>query len=189
MGRPKAMLPFGEEVMLQRGVRLLGEAVEPFVVVAAAGQELPPLAAEIAIVRDERPERGPLQGIAAGLRGLAGRAEAAFVTACDVPFLQPAFVRRVIELLAGHDVAVPHAEGFDQPLSAAYRLTVLAEIDALLAADRLRPVFLFDRVRTRRIAPDELAAADPELLSLSNTNTPEAYAAALLKAGFGNAGG
>lgn len=189
MGRPKALLPFGPEVMLQRVVRRLREAAEPIVVVAAADQELPLLPEEIIVVRDERPDRGPLEGIAAGLRGLSGLAEAAYVTACDVPFLQPAFVRRVVELLADHDVAVPHAEGFDQPLSAAYRLSVLPEIDTLLAADRPRPVQLFDRVRTRRISPDELAAADPELLSLMNTNTPEAYEAALARAGLGSADG
>lgn len=189
MGRPKALLPFGPEVMLQRVVRRLREAAEPIVVVAAANQELPSLPEAIIVVRDERPDRGPLEGIAAGLRGLSGLAEAAYVTACDVPFLQPAFVRRVIELLAGYDAAVPDAEGFDQPLSAVYRLNVLPEIDALLAADRLRPVFLFDRVRTRRITPDELAAADPELLSLMNTNTPEAYEAALAKAAQEDAGG
>lgn len=189
MGRPKALLPFGPEVMLQRVVRRLREAAEPIVVVAAADQELPSLPEEIIVVRDERPDRGPLEGIAAGLRGLSGLAEAAYVTACDVPFLQPAFVRRVVELLADYDAAMPHAEGFDQPLSAAYRLSVLPEIDTLLAADRLRPVLLFDRVRTRRISPDELAAADPELLSLMNTNTPEAYEAALARAGLGSADG
>jgi molybdopterin-guanine dinucleotide biosynthesis protein A len=184
MGRPKATLPFGPEAMLARVVRLLGEAVEPIVVVAAAGQPLPPLPAEVAVVCDARPQRGPLEGIAAGMRALARRAEAAFVTACDVPLLQPAFVRRVVELLDGFDAAVPHANGFDQPLAAVYRLAVLAEVEALLAVDRLRPVMLFDAVRTRRVAADELAAADPELLSLANVNTPEAYAAALARAGF-----
>ena len=43
MGRPKAWLPFGRELMLPRVVRLLGEAVGPVAVVAAPGQDLPPL--------------------------------------------------------------------------------------------------------------------------------------------------
>ena len=40
MGRPKAWLPFGDELMLPRVARLLREAVEPVVVVAAPGQDL-----------------------------------------------------------------------------------------------------------------------------------------------------
>ena len=39
MGRPKAWLPFGDELMLQRVVRILGEVVNPIVVVAAPGQD------------------------------------------------------------------------------------------------------------------------------------------------------
>ena len=37
MGRDKATLPFGPELMLQRVVRLLGEAVQRIVIVAATG--------------------------------------------------------------------------------------------------------------------------------------------------------
>ena len=57
MGRPKAWLPFGDEVMLTRVVRRLAEVVAPIVVVAAPGQEVPALPAEVEVVRD--PERGP----------------------------------------------------------------------------------------------------------------------------------
>src|SRR3954451_20299833 len=99
MGRPKAWLPFGGEIMLPRVPRLLGEAVGPLVVVAAPGQDLPPLPTEITIVRDEVAGRGPLQGLKAGLEALRGRAEAAYLSSCDVPFLRPGFVRRLIDLL------------------------------------------------------------------------------------------
>jgi hypothetical protein len=57
-------------------------------------------------------------------------------------------------------------------------------------ADRLRLTSLFDRVRTLvagealLLAGAELAAADPELRSLRNVNTPEDYAAALVEAGI-----
>ena len=41
MGRPKAWLPFGPETLLQRVVRLIGEVVNPLVVVAAPDQDVP----------------------------------------------------------------------------------------------------------------------------------------------------
>ena len=48
----------------------------------------------------------------------------------------------------------------------------------------MRPVFLFDRVRTVRVPVDELRAADPELRTLANLNHPADYLAALQLAGF-----
>src|SRR2546423_5298546 len=89
MGRPKAWLPMAGELMLPRVVRLLGEAVSPIVVVAAPEQDLPPLPAEVKVVRDEEKGRGPLQGLAAGLTALQGEVDAAYASSCDVPFLRP----------------------------------------------------------------------------------------------------
>lgn len=179
MGRPKAWLPFGDELMLPRVVRLLREVVSPVIVVAAPEQELPPLPAEIAIVRDEEKGRGPLQGLAAGLQALAGRADAAYLSSCDVPFLKPAFMRRLIDLLGDHAICVPSVGDYHHPLAAVYRLDVLSAVRGLLAADRLRPVFLFEAVPTRVVGAAELADVDPSFDSLCNLNTPEDYEAAL----------
>jgi molybdopterin-guanine dinucleotide biosynthesis protein A len=186
MGSPKAWLDFGGEALLQRVVRRVSEVAAPVVVVAAPGQAVPPLPAEVAIVRDAVEGRGPLQGIAAGLTALEGRAEAAFVSSTDAPFLHPAIIRRLWALRGNtHDIAVPRSGGHFHPLCAVYGLNARAETEALLAADRLRPFFLFERMRTlvadnaMLLAGEELAAADPELRSLRNVNTPEEYAAAL----------
>src|SRR5438132_3807114 len=71
MGLAKATLPFGPELMLQRVVRLLGSVVQPIVVVAAPGQQLPPLADDVLLARDEHEARGPLEGLFAGLSAIA----------------------------------------------------------------------------------------------------------------------
>jgi len=184
MGAAKALLPFGLEVMLQRVVRLMGQAVEPIVVVAAADQELPELPAGVIIVRDRREYRGPLEGLAGGLAALPPGCEAAYATACDVPFLEPRFVRRVFELLGDYDASVPRIEGFYHPLAAVYRRRVLPQVERLLAEDCLRAASLYDWVRTREISAAELADVDPELKTLRNLNRPEGYRAALAEAGF-----
>jgi len=75
--------------------------------------------------------------------------------------------------------------GFAHPLSAVYRRRTLVQVEALLAADRLRPAFLFEAVSTRRVQPAEMAAVDPQLLTLRNLNTPQDYADALAIAGLG----
>ena len=186
MGRPKAMLPFGPERMLERVVRLVGEAVprENVVVVAAPGQELPPLPGEITIAHDRREYQGPLEGIACGFAALAEKADAAYVTGCDVPLLAPALIHRMFELLGTHDIAVPKEEKFYHPLAAVYRTCVLPQIEQLLADERFRPVFLFEKCATREVAIDELRKVDPELQSLRNLNNREDYFTALNDAGF-----
>lgn len=184
MGRPKLALPFGGETMLGRVVRRLAEAAQPIVVVAATGQALPALAGDVCVARDRREDRGPLEGLAAGLTALGEQVPAAFVTSCDVPLLRPGFAQRMATLLGDFDAAVPHINGFDEPLAAVYRGGVLPHVKELLEADRLRPAYLFDRVRTRRVTVDELSDIDPQLDSLFNVNRPEDYQAALRRAGL-----
>ena len=184
MGTPKATLPFGPETMLQRVVRLLGTVASPIVVVAAGGQILHGLPKEIIITQDEREARGPLEGLRAGLKALPSHVDAAYVTSCDVPLLVTGFVKHMIGLLDSHEIAVMEIDGFTHPLSAVYRRRVLPEVEALLAADKLRPAFLFDAFDTRRVRPDEMRDVDPELRTLRNLNTREDYLAALSDAGF-----
>ena len=179
MGRPKAWLPFAGEIMLPRVVRLLGEAVAPIVVVAAPDQDLPPMPAGVEVVRDEEKGRGPLQGLAAGLAALRGRADAAYLSSCDVPFLRPAFVRRLVDLLGEHAICVPRVGEYHHPLAAVYRVDVADAVARLLAEARLRPFFLFEAVPTRVVGAEELADVDPTFQTLRNLNTPEDYETAL----------
>jgi len=184
MGVSKASLPFGPETMLQRVVRLLSMVVSPIVVVAARDQDLPELPPATLVTRDEREGRGPLDGLRAGLKALPVTVDAAYATSCDVPLLVPAFVERMIELRGDADIAVMEIDGFTHPLSAVYARATLPRVEALLAEDRLRPAFLFESVRTRRVKPEEMMVADPQLTTLRNLNTREDYLAALSEAGF-----
>ncbi len=179
MGRPKAWLPFGDELMLPRVVRLLSGVVSPIVVVAAPEQHVPPLPANVRIVRDAEKGRGPLQGLLAGLSDLEGHADAAYLSSCDVPFLQPAFVQRLIDLLGDKAICVPRVGEYHHPLAAVYRVSVKDAVAKLLAVDRLRPVFLFDAVPARIVEAGELEDVDPTFQTLRNLNTPEEYEAAL----------
>ena len=184
MGLPKATLPFGPELLIQRVIRLLLQATRTVVVVAAPGQTLPAMSRAVRVVRDHREGRGPLEGIRAGLEALEGHCQAAYVTACDVPTLQPGFVRMLIEHLSGYRIVVPVDGGHYHPLAAVYRLDVLAEVRSLLEQDQLRPASLFQIVRTCRVPVDRLRSVDPDLSSLENLNHPQDYFAALARCGF-----
>lgn len=102
MGTPKADLEWHGSTLLRRTVGVVARACGgPVVVVRASGQDLPPLPGGVIVVDDPRPGKGPLQGVAAGLAALAGRADTAFVASTDLPFLHPAFVQVVLRALDG----------------------------------------------------------------------------------------
>lgn len=205
MGRAKALLPVGNEVMLQRVCRVLAPLVQAITVVAAEGQELPDLSNEwlssavkrptscvsrellasdepfIRIVRDLVEYRGPLAGLAVGLADLSGEVDCVYASACDAPLLRPEFVAAMIAALGDAEIAVPFDRQFHHPLAAVYRVSVLPKIEELLAADQLRPVYLFEKCLTHEVSTEDLRRIDPALDSLCNINTPEEYAQALAR--------
>lgn len=184
MGQPKALLPFGPEPMLSRVVRILRKVVSPIVVVAAEGQELPELPPDTLIAHDEQESLGPLAGLTVGLAALSGKVEAAYVSSCDVPLLQPEFVRRMIAMLGADDLAIPRDGEFYHPLAGVYRVSVEGAARELVAAGRLRPFFLLESLRVRQVATFELVEVDPDLDSLRNVNSPDDYVKALRAAGL-----
>lgn len=181
MGQDKATLPFGPELMLQRVVRILSQTIVPasIVVVASSEQILPELPEPVLVTRDQRPNRGPLEGIATGLRSMPKSVDSVYATSCDVPLMNPQFVAMMFERLGNNDIAVPYDGQYHHPLAAVYRPRVLTVIESLLAVDLLRPRFLFDKVSTTEVHVDELRQVDPTLSTLMNLNNPEDYQTAL----------
>jgi molybdenum cofactor guanylyltransferase len=187
MGSPKAALGWHGSTLLRRVTGIVARSIAgPVIVVAAPGQRLPAPHPKVEFTTDEREGRGPLQGIAAGLAAIGDRAAVAYVSSTDVPLLHPAFVRRVVEAMSDdQDVVLPEVGGYRQPLSAAYRVGLLTTVQELIAADRMRPAFLFERARVLHLSEADLrrdgalARLDPELASVSNLNEPADYERAL----------
>ncbi len=186
MGTPKAALEWHGSTLLRRTAGILCRVTDgPVVVVRGHGQPLPALPARVEVVDDPREAMGPAQGLAAGLAATAGRAEIAFACSTDLPFLHPAFVRRVLRAAAdGADVGLPIARNYPQPLAAAYRTALAPVAERLVREGRLRLAFLFDECVVIRLdeaalrADPALAAVDPDLDSVININEPADYAAA-----------
>jgi molybdopterin-guanine dinucleotide biosynthesis protein A len=180
MSRDKASLPFGDETMLERIVGVVSQVVDEVWVVAREGQTV---AGDFRIARDPAEGLGPLAGLVTGLGAMA--AERAFLTTCDVPLLKAAYVERMLELSRGHPIAVPVVGDRSMVTSAVYSRVVLPLAEDLLQQRRLRPFFLVEAFDARIVSEDELREVDPELDSLRDCNTPEAYRDALRAAGFG----
>ena len=168
MGRDPARLTFsgpaGQTTLVEHVVSVVSPRCSPVFVIAAQGQPLPTLPAEV--LRDEVLGVGPL--LATG-RGLRAAAEAglqwAFVCAVDMPFLSA----DVIDVLAGPavrlgvDVVLPW-DGRDHYLAGIYRIALADRVDELIAAGERSMRALVDTVDTQRIVM-------PEQRSLTNVNT------------------
>jgi molybdenum cofactor guanylyltransferase len=186
MGTPKAALEWHGSTLLRRVVGVVGRSVDgPVVVVRAPGQTLPGLPDGVEVVEDAREGRGPLEGLAAGLSAVRDRAHAAYASSTDVPLLHPRFIHRVLAGLDDDvDVVLPEIGGFRHPLAAVYRTELVDVVERLIAEDRMRPAFLFEACRVRRLDADALladpalAALDADLDSVLNLNEPSDYEAA-----------
>src|SRR5689334_19304410 len=120
MGRPKALLPFGDQPLILRIVSTLQRRFTQIVVVAAPGQELPPM--PVTLVHDQVADQGPVGGIYYGLSSI--QTDAAFVTSCDAAFLNLDLVAHLVSRIPDYDAVVPYWEGRLQPLHAVYRRSV-----------------------------------------------------------------
>ncbi len=177
MGTSKALLLFDGEPLIVHVVATLQRLFADVVVVAAPEQDLPSM--PVRLVSDEVAYQGPVGGIYYGL--MAAGSDAAFVTSCDSVFLNIGLIAHLVDQLPQHDVVVPHWQGRFQTLHAVYRKSVSPLLAEQLAHGQLRPVYLFDKVRLRRVDEEEIRRIDPEGSSFYNMNTPEDYAEALTR--------
>ena len=81
-------------------------------------------------------------------------------------------ISHLLSQISDCDVVVPFWQERFQPLHAVYRRASLPLFNEQLERGELRPIFLYDKVRTRKIQEDEIRRFDPEGLSFLNMNSP-----------------
>ncbi len=174
MGQNKALMPLGGERLVDRVVGALRESCSELLMVTNS----PEVYADIGIrmVGDVWPDKGSLGGIYSAIYHAA--TPYVLVVACDMPLLQAASLKYLIEQIEDHDVVMPDVLGEPQPLHAIYARTCLEPIRRRLEADRLKIIGFLPDVRVRTVTAAELHPFDPELLAFQNLNTPEEFEAA-----------
>ena len=105
----------------------------------------------------------------------ASDADYNFIAACDMPYLNTAAVAYIRQAAEGYDAAVPYIDGHYNPLHGVYRQTCLHYIDRLLAEQNYRILNFYSQIKMRHITVEELRQFDPDLMTLSNANTPDDY--------------
>jgi molybdopterin-guanine dinucleotide biosynthesis protein A len=184
MNYPKVLLPLGQELMLQRVIRIVSEVVSPVIIVASRDQELPEIPDSIRVVYDVNPGAGPLPAIAMGLGELERDCQAAFVSACDTPLIHKDMIQAILSKLAEYDLAMVREGQWYHPLAAVYRTSLVETIEEMLAARIQRPIDLAERVNSAFLDVEELRSIDPQLHGLRNINTREQYFELLRETGL-----
>jgi molybdopterin-guanine dinucleotide biosynthesis protein A len=173
-GDPKALLTLGGKRIIERVVDAVGVVLEDLLVVTNTPDRFAFL--RLRMVPDEFPDGGALGGIYTGLRAAAG--DAAFVVACDMPFVHPAIVRMVVERAGEGDVVIPRTGDQLETMHAVYGKRCLGPMETRLRAGRLKIVGFFPDVRVVELEAAPMARhRDPEV-AFMNVNTPEELARA-----------
>lgn len=148
---PTAGRPDGAPTLVEHVVGVVSERCQPVFVMAAPGQRLPAVQAQV--VRDELRGAGPLSATGRGLRAAAeAGATRAFVSAVDMPFLDADLIDELWRLAeqVDADVVLPW-DGRDHYLAAVYRTALASHIDALLTAGERAMRALLDTVDAQRL--------------------------------------
>ena len=94
----------------------------------------------------------------------------AFVVACDMPWLDPGCVRRVLENVDGEDCVIPFISGRLHPMHAAWSKGCMNEIKAMINQGNLRINDLLKRLSIKRLT-EEYFGGLPIERSVENVNT------------------
>lgn len=143
MGRDKALIALGGSALLARAA----ERLRPDCRWVGASVRAPGAAADLAVdltlavIEDPAGlAQGPLAGILGGLRWAKGLgAEAMMAAPCDAPFLPEDLSRRLIAGLTDRACAMARTPDGLQPLCSAWRVEMIAVLEAALTDGRHPP--------------------------------------------------
>lgn len=167
LGRDKALERIGVCPLIQHVIACLSALGNEIIVVTSHTDTLPDLG--VRKVADIYPDRGPLGGIYTGLTAASTRY--CVVVGCDMPLLNVALLRHLMDLSPGFDVVIPRVNGNVEPLHAVYSTDCLEVIERALQQNRLQVQSFFDEVKVRYVEDAELSRFDPQHLSYFNVNS------------------
>ena len=170
MGRDKALLPFRGSTLLQTLIDRYAACGTVGVSVDRAERFLFQNALELV---DEYPGQGPMNGILSAFRKTD--APELLLTAVDLPYGDPTLALRLREMRADADVCVLRRgpKGVE-PLFALYGRSCADVAEDCLRNGRKSLFALYDRVKVRYVAPEELPEFDLAHI-FTNVNTPQDY--------------
>ncbi|TDF91865.1 molybdenum cofactor guanylyltransferase [Paenibacillus piri] len=179
-GRPKALLDLNGERFIDRQLTEMSLVCSEIIIAANEASlfnELPMTSANVRVIPDLQPGKGPLAGLQAAIA--AASYDELWVVACDMPCLSAAAAETLLNLRRRHeadgsgDAAVPLLYGKTQPLHAVYHRRCGRIIGELLAASRHRMMDLLDRLDYAAVGESTFTERGVAPVFAENVNTPE----------------
>lgn len=170
MRTPKAFLEIHGKRLIDHSLSIYRNVFSEIIIVtndAESYLQFP----EATLVADIYKNKGPLGGVHAGL--FFSSHSHAFVTACDMPFLNEDFIRYLLEQTHDYDIVVPQSSDGLQPLHAVYSRRCLPAIEKRLLTNQLKIDGLFKEMRLLKIGGDQIARFGSENRLFKNINTPD----------------
>jgi molybdopterin-guanine dinucleotide biosynthesis protein A len=171
-GQEKYFFTYEGKTFIERLIESLTQVVDEIILVARdPGQCKRFNTIEgIRCICDIRTGTGPIGGLHAGT--LAARGEDIFVSACDMPCVDPRVIAHLFSRIDGYDAAIPrwNAEMLE-PLHAVYKRSAL--IGYLENHDSLSLRTMVMRLNTLYVPIEEIQAIDHELITFTNINKME----------------
>jgi molybdopterin-guanine dinucleotide biosynthesis protein A len=169
-GQNKAFIRVGGKRILDRLYAIFSDLFSEIILVT--NDPLQFMEWDLTIVTDLFPVRSSLTGIHAGLFYM--RNPYAFFSACDTPFLKKALVETLLENLnENKDIIMPETAAGMEPLCAIYSKRCLNAAEHHIKENKFKIQRALRNHRLKKIPETALRAADPELTSFFNINTPQ----------------
>jgi molybdopterin-guanine dinucleotide biosynthesis protein A len=169
MGRDKATLVSGDQPLWARQLSLLRQIKADTICISA--REQPDWApADVQVLLDTPPSRGPLTGIALALTTMTTCHLLAL--AVDLPQLTAEYLRKLVALTPSGKGLVPCNEGREEPLTAVYPKEAAGLALEVLASEDVSLRSFVRRLRLQNLLVEYRVTPEERILH-RNLNTPE----------------
>ena len=167
MGFNKAFLKIDGQRLIDRTIKIFRELFSEIILIT--NEPAAYLDLDLGIASDIFPGKGPLGGIYTGL--FYATNPYIFVSACDLPFLDAAFITYMISRVEGYDIIVPRTDAGYYPLHAIYSRRCIPAIRRLIDKDSLKIIGFYKDMRTLILGPEVILPFYPGGNMFFNINT------------------
>jgi molybdopterin-guanine dinucleotide biosynthesis protein A len=167
MGMNKAFLEIEGKRLIDRTMLIFRDIFREVILVT--NTPLDYLDQDCIIASDIFKNKGALGGIYTGL--FYASCNHAFVSACDMPFINRSFIEHMIEYADRYDIVVPEPPDGLQPLHAIYSKRCLSPIKKFMDTGNLKITGFYKGLKTMVIPEEDIKPFDPEGKLFINVNT------------------
>lgn len=172
-GKEKALVKFKGKPLVKWSMDAIENVVDEIILSLSSQTEVSEfiklLGKEVIIVKDDKPDLGPISGLLSSFKEAKGKFIA--VAPCDSPFIKIELYDLLFKKAKGHDGAVPYINNFWEPLHAVYkRESLILALEKAISKGKNRPTDAYPYLDIEKVTQKELKTFDAENLSFININ-------------------